>query len=290
MEQNNSNFQDYQNAPENPYTHYYHEYIVDPGEVRTEVTKPRRISSIILCALSTMVLFGTSVMWLVIYWMSINTEYSFELSPGVSIVPMTMLFLYCMLGSLAPAIVAKVINRKSKWAVINFICIGILFVAVIVASFFMPKLVRNSASGSSGIKGEWNRDVSELLEDYDFDVEDLNEDYRCVQDGTYEVWIYVSSEADDDQISDIDHFLNGLQDLGLTSKYNLTIKVHPCYYEPGDDDSFVYARRYKFDSDSTSYREISIKYHLLEDLDDAEREQGHVPDELEEGDLLIVVE
>ena len=301
MQQNNVNYQngqgnppDLQNIPDNPYTRYYHEYLIDTGNRKQdEVPRPKRVASIFLCAISTMLMVSFCVMWAVFSYMSITTRYTVDFGIESSVGASVMLFIYVMPGSLATAIIAKVINRKSLWAVINLICIGVLFVTVIVIGFFLPvwgeKLNTSySRNENSRISEDWNRDVEELLEGYTFDVADIDEDYNHLKGDPYEVRIFVSSEASRGQIDELNDFLWNLYKLNRNSRYRLSIKVYPCYYEPGNNSSFVYTKRIRFNSDS-SPDDIDIEEVLFDDLENARRVPGHVPEELEQGNMLIVV-
>ncbi len=72
MEQNGNgnqngqgNYQGINNTPDNPYTEYYQQYIVTPEQKKKEVSKPKRVGSMILCTLSDMFMLSFSVMWAV---------------------------------------------------------------------------------------------------------------------------------------------------------------------------------------------------------------------------------
>lgn len=300
MQQNNGGYQNGQgnygnipNIPDNPYTQIYKEYLVDPGKQVEAVPKPKRVASIFLCVISTMLMVSFSIMWAVLSYMSITTQYSVDFGAGTSVGSSLLLFIYVMPGSIVTAIIAKVLNRKNIWPVINFICIGVLFLAVIVVSLFLPawgeKLNSSySRNEHSRLSEDWNRDVEELLEDYSFDVTDIDEDYNHLKGDPYEVRIFVSSEASRGQIDELNDFLLDLYKLNRNSRYRLSVKVYPCYYEPGDNSSFVYTKRIRFNNDS-SPDDIDIEEVLFDDLDNARRVPGHVPEELEQGNLLIVV-
>lgn len=139
MEQNKELYPNINSVPDNPYTQDYHEYIVDPGEVKNEVSKPRRVGSIILCAISNILLFSFCIIWTVVFC-SILVDGS-HVSVGDSVLLTIGLFFYLMPGFLITSIIAKIINRKSKWALINLICIGIIIVALIIISIIVPLLI-----------------------------------------------------------------------------------------------------------------------------------------------------
>ena len=110
----------------NPYTREYQKYIAKPV-INTEIAdknpiRPKQIISMILCGVSSL-----AMGFLVFIWALIIISGNAGKSDDVSF---TIIFL--SFTSLAPAIVAKVLNRKSIWAVINMICLGVLFAALIV--------------------------------------------------------------------------------------------------------------------------------------------------------------
>ena len=293
MQENNSNNQNINNVPGNPYTEYYHEYIVDPIQLKNEVPKPKRIASIILCVVSTMMLVSFPVMWIAMAYSTITNSTS-VLDFGTSVGASVLLFVYFLPGMLIPAIIAKILNRKNKWPIINIICMSVIFVTVLVLSFFLPKWADDSTVLSSVYRQDvrisemWNSDVEELLDEYSFDVADNDRYFSNLSGDPYEIRIFVSSEATQTQIDELNDFLQQLRDLDKNSKYRMVIKVYPCYFEPGNNSSFVYTPRYRIEYDSTD-REIDIENSLYDDLENRRRVPGHVPEELEEGNLLIVV-
>ena len=122
MEQNKDIDQGLYNVPDNPYTQSYQEYIAKPVADKDK-TGPKHIISMILCGVSSaFIAFFALIFFLVI------------VGGGTAGRPddvrFTVFFLSIM--SLGPAIAAKVLNRKSIWAVINIICICVLFIALIV--------------------------------------------------------------------------------------------------------------------------------------------------------------
>ncbi len=144
MEQNNGNYQngggnppDLNKTPDNPYTQYYHEYIVTPGEVKNEVSKSKRVGSIVLCALSDMVMLSLTVYWIVLAYQAVN-GYAGVIDTGSFLAVTLLLFVYFMPGALVPSIIAKALNRKNKWALINLICLGVILVTILVLSFILP--------------------------------------------------------------------------------------------------------------------------------------------------------
>ena len=218
--------------------------------------------------------------------------YSDVVTAGNSLSFSAMLFLCFLPGFLVPAIIAKVINRKSIWALINIVLICVLFVVVIIVSIFVPNWVGNVNqpyhAGDTDISDDWNRDVKNLLREYSFDVADIDEDYTHLKGDTFDLRIYVSSEASQKEIDELNMFLKELRDLDKDSRYHIRIRVYPSYYEPGNNSSFVYTPRYTIEYDSSD-RDIDIEESLYDDLDNGRRVPGHVPEELEDGNLLIVV-
>ena len=126
MEQNKDINQGTNNVPENPYTQSYQKYIVKPVTKPAASTEkaigPKQIVSLILCGVSSVwiFLFSLTMLLLIISGNAGNSE------------DITFTLFFFTLISLSPAIVAKVLNRKSIWALINIICLSILFVAEIV--------------------------------------------------------------------------------------------------------------------------------------------------------------
>ena len=129
MEQNKDIFPDKNNFPENPYNQYYQEYIKDPEKEKNEVSRSKQIGSMVLCGVSTAWVVLTCCFWAILYAAGVDPDKAINF--GIA-----MFFLFCVM--LIPAIIAKVINRKSKWAVIDIICVCIVFVAVIAMSILMP--------------------------------------------------------------------------------------------------------------------------------------------------------
>ena len=288
MEQNKENLQqvnypDLNNIPENPYTEDYHEYLVDPGVLQREVPKPKRIASIVLCAISNMIMLSFCVMWVVIVYMGLIR---FAKDAGSSMSYSAVLFAYLLPGMLIPSIIAKILNRKSKWAIVNFVAMSVILVTIMIASMLMPTLLKDVKI--KRLTDSWSREVDYTLKDYSFDVVDIDEDYSHVEDDVFEVWIYVSTEADDDRIAEIDDFLIELRNMDDKDIYKMPIEVHPCYFDPDEDSNIVYAKSYKFDESTTSNK-VKIERTLKEKLKDEEGEPDSVPEELEEGNLLIVV-
>ena len=299
MEQNGSgnqngqgNYQGINNAPDNPYTEYYQQYIVTPEQKKKEVSKPKRVGSMILCALSDMFMLSFSVMWAVFSYQEISGFRDSDMTVSNFIAATVMIFFYFMITCLPVSIIAKVLNPKSKWPVINFVSMFVLLAVMITLSFFIPGWADDQKrSRSEKISEALNSDVEELLKDYSFDVQDFDVDYEYLPDGKYNVWVYVSSEATKRQISEVDELLEGLYGMDSSSEYGITFKVHPVYFEPDDDSRFVFLHTYEF-----TYRSYSPRPQSA-DIDDAldsvweysPRKQGHVPEELEKGQLLIVV-
>lgn len=127
MEQNKDINQGVNNVSENPYTQYYQQYIAKPVTAEKKPVSPKQIISMILCIVSSLFIFIFALIWIFILIAGG--------SAGTENVRFTIYFLSII--SLGPAIAAKVLNRKSKWALINIICFCVLFVAVIVMNLVM---------------------------------------------------------------------------------------------------------------------------------------------------------
>lgn len=126
MENNKDVNQRQDNVNDNPYTLYYQKYLAKPTANSEIIDKnpirPKQIISMILCGVSSFVMVFFGFIWALIIF-SGNAGKPDDVS-------FSIFFLLCT--SLAPAIVAKVLYHKSKWAVVNFICLGVFFVAMIV--------------------------------------------------------------------------------------------------------------------------------------------------------------
>ena len=129
MEQNKDIFPDKNSFPDNPYNQYYQEYIKDPEEAKNEVSKPKQVGSMVLCGISTAWVVLTCCFWAILYAAGVDPDKAINF--GIA-----MFFFLCFM--LIPAIIAKAVNRKSKWAVICIICVCIVIAAVIAMSIFMP--------------------------------------------------------------------------------------------------------------------------------------------------------
>ena len=134
MEQNKDNYSEINNVPDNPYSEYYQEYIADPEQVKKEVSKARRVASTITCAASDAIVLTLGGMWT--YFFVSAASYSSEINVD-GIFAFTLLFLIYFLPALALSIVAKCINHKSKWALINIICISVFMGLMIALSFVL---------------------------------------------------------------------------------------------------------------------------------------------------------
>ena len=128
------------------------------------------------------------------------------------------------------------------------------------------------------------------MKDYSFDIQDFDEDYCYHDDDEYEIWIYVSSEASREQISNLDDFLEELYNMDSSVEYEITFTVHPVYFEPDDDSRFVFLKSYDFKYDRLSHHpeRADIDDHIDVGIYDP-RESSHVPESVEEGQMLIVI-
>lgn len=295
MQQNNGNYQDIKSAPDNPYTQYYHEYLVDPGVPSNEVTKPKRVASIILCAISNILMLSFCVMWYVLIYMNLTGyKVSIIIDTDNCLVFSITLFLFLSPGLLVPTIIAKITNRKSKWAIVNFIGIFLILAAVIVASLtvvpsWAEKLAIEKSKRAEEFSEDWNREVEKLFAKYDFDITDSSGDYEYREGNDYEIWVYVSADASEYQVSQVNEFMCDLQEFGTKySEFPVTVTVHPVYFDPDKDPGFVIQKKYDFTCVAYESNPDKIE-RVLYILDFAQWEEGHVPEEVEKGDALIVV-
>ncbi len=294
MDQNNGNHQNGQgNIPDNPYTQYYSEYIVTLDKLdKDAVSKPRRIVSLVLCAVSSMLILCFCVFAAVMVYQYVNVNVSSSAGTAEYLFASIIYYIYFMAFSLAASIIAKIINRKSIWSVINFILMGVILAAVISLSFVVPGMARTKRSEKSNeVSAALNRDIKEVLADYRFDVEDIDGDYSYDLEGPYEVWIYVSSEASKKKIQKLDDFLEDIYDMESSRDYRVTFKINPVYFEPDDDNSLVYINAYEFQYNhlSPKPKTAHIDRHLNTVFEYSPRESGRVPEKLVKGNMLIVV-
>ena len=129
MEQNKDIFPDKNSFPDNPYNQYYQEYLKDPEKEKNKISKPKQIGSMVLCGVSTAWVVLSCCFWGILYAEGVEADKAVNMG-------FVMFFLSCFM--LIPAIIAKCINRKSKWAVICIICVCIVIAAVIAMSILMP--------------------------------------------------------------------------------------------------------------------------------------------------------
>ena len=176
MEQNKNSYQDMNNVPDNPYNQYYREYIVDPGKAKEEISRGRQIASTVLCAVSNMVLLSFCVYWAYTYFVHGISD-SIKNNVSNSVTFSFALFAYFAIMFVTTSVVAKVLNRKSKWATVNFILIGVVFVTVMKISFYAPSAVTRVKSKHSPITSNWEfyslRSDGKTLKAKDFNEDDI---------------------------------------------------------------------------------------------------------------------
>ena len=136
MEQNKENHSEV-NIPNNPYTFDYDEYIAQPGVVNTGISKGKRITSLVLCIVSSVLLFAFCVFWSVVTYINMGEV---NLTVDASLAYSAMLFVYFGPLFLATAIVAKILNRKSVWALINIILSCLALVVIMILSVILPSI------------------------------------------------------------------------------------------------------------------------------------------------------
>ena len=279
------------NAPDNPYTTYYNQYIANPNEQKNQTPKSKWLMATIFCAISNMLMVSFFAFWGAFIY-QILTGFRDELADARKFTMVSVwLYLFFLLISLALSIVAKIVHRKGKWPVVNFVLLGVILVIVLVVSpLEANKAQSNKIDREKTITKELNSDIEDLLKEYSFDVQDFDEDYRYHKDDEYHIWIYVSSEASRKQINEVDKFLEAVYDMDSSREYEITFVVYPVYFEPDDDSRFVFLKPYEF-----TYEKISGNPEWA-DIDDHlyvvefdQRETSHVPESVEEGQLLIVI-
>ena len=256
------------NTPDNPYTTLYNNYIAKPEDRNVKPTNSnlKWILATIFCALAAT---------------TIETYSMFSVG----------LYLYFILMALGFSTAAKVLHRKSIWAVINIILsVAILAFVFILSPVVVKKGQEHKLNQEETITEELNSDIEELMEEYSFDVMDIDEDFIYQMDTNYEIWIYVSSEASKEQISKLDEFLEGLYEMDSSREYQITFEVHPLVFEPDDNSRFVFEKPYTFRYEKLSphpeHADIDKHIHVGEfDW----RDPSHVPESVEDGVMLIVV-
>lgn len=281
------------NTPDNPYTTLYNNYIAKPEDRNVKPTNSnlKWILATIFCALSNVLMAGYFGLW---------GAFTFEIiadhrTAATTIETYSMfsvgLYLYFILMALGFSIAAKVLHRKSIWAVINIILsVAILAFVFILSPVVVKKGQEHKLNQEETITEELNSDIEELMEEYSFDVMDIDEDFIYQMDTNYEIWIYVSSEASKEQISKLDEFLEGLYEMDSSREYQITFEVHPLVFEPDDNSRFVFKKPYTFRYETLSphpaQADIDKHIHVLE-YD--RRDPSHVPESVEDGVMLIVV-
>ena len=298
MEQDKNNYQNGQvndpgtnSAPGNPYSEYYREYIVDPEKQKNRPSKSKRLVSIILCTVSNMLMVLFCVMWISLVFQLLTGYQEVDVTTDSLIAVSSLLFIYLMVISLALAIVAKALYHKSLWAVINIILFFVILAILIISCLILPGKIEDNASERNTIITEaLNSDVEELIGKYSFDVQDFDKDYKHHNGNEYDIWIFFSSEASEDQIKELDDFLEDLYDMDSSHEYKITFTIHPVYFEPDDDSCFVYLDTYNFEYDKLSPKPKSADIDRHMNIGAyPKRKTSHVPVELEKGQMLIVV-
>ena len=128
------------------------------------------------------------------------------------------------------------------------------------------------------------------MEEYSFDVQDFDGNYKYRKDKDYDIWIYVSSEASESQIRKLDDLLEDLYSMDSSREYRIRFTVHPVCFEPDDNSSFVFLDTYYFEYEKSfdNPEWADIDEHLYVNKY-SQRETSHVPEALEKGDMLIVI-
>lgn len=281
------------NTPGNPYTTYYSNYIANPYDpnANQQVPKSKKIMATIFCGVSNFLMVAYLGYWGELAYEILN-EYREDLATAKDFTTLAVfLYVFFLFVALALSIVAKVLYRKSKWAVINFVLLAaILAFALIVSPIVVEKGQANRQNKEELITEELNSEIEALMEEYSFDVMDLDEDFIYQMDGNFEIWIYVSSEASSGQISKLDEFLEALYEMECSRKYQITFEVHPLVFEPDDNSRFVFEKPYTFRYEKLSphpeHADIDKHIHVGE-FD--RRDPSHVPVSVEDGVMLIVV-
>ena len=166
------------------------------------VPKSKKIMATVFCGVSNFLMVAYLGYWGELAYEILN-EYRDDLATAKDFTTLAVfLYVFFLFVALALSIVAKVLYRKSKWAVINFVLLGaILAFALIVSPIVVEKGQANRQNKEELITEELNSEIENLMEEYSFDVMDLDEDFIDQMDGNFEIWIYVSSEASSGQIS-----------------------------------------------------------------------------------------
>lgn len=281
------------NAPDNPYTTFYSSYIAKhtPDGQRVLSSKIRVLVATIFCGISNMLMFAYCIYMLAITEM-VLTGYKDNTVSAENFATMALtLYAFFMIIALSFSIVAKVLNSKSKWAVVNFVLLAVLLAGALAVSFIVPGKAEDINNKRDGqITEELNDDIKHLMKKYSFDVMDLDENYSYHDGDEYDIWIYVSSEASKSQISKLDYFLEDLYEMDSSVEYQIKFTVHPVYFEPDDDSRFIFFKTYDFKYDNLSPRperaDIDDHIHVR---DYSPRESGYVPENVEDGEMLIVI-
>lgn len=211
---------------------------------------------------------------------------------------MIMMLLLCGVGLVAAlvlAIIAIATNKRKAWGIVCIIVDGLLVLAgtvlliiVIAAGVSAVNNMQDfyASQYQIDITDSCPDDIRSLLDKHDFDVAIMDEDYDSSV-VSLEIHIYISSNASREKIDDASYFLEELR--ALCDHYAGRARVYPVYFDPDDENSFIHL--YDF---SVTSNTVKSRFNLYNQITSAqsymERVHGEVPDELEEGDILIVIQ
>lgn len=209
----------------------------------------------------------------------------------------------CALGpiaSLALAIAAKVKNRKSVWAIVNIVisCFVIIIPVYVAVRFYQTpasEYMQETLSVET-VKSDEHPYYDELnacLEYHEFDVVETRITNQHTNSFLYSVKIYISSDATDDDIAEIEEYLRELRDICKIANQESTyacgmqVTVGFYYFDPNEEE-ICFLDRLNMNS-LTRDSKLEIQPRIDDALEKGYLSKGTVPSEIGYDDVMIVV-
>ena len=287
MQQDYNNFQNNQNYQGNP---YYANYNYDPNNpyyqydpnypvyqnvqvINTAEKKPRSVKA--LNIISTILTILSVITAPFLFFMILLVGFG-AMAPAVfQIIGVCIALALGVFVSLALSIVAKIINHRSVWALVNIIvdCAVIVF-PIISAAYLInnPVPVEDHSLAKVEINSDespYYEDMMESLESHDFDEVYTQITTKNQQVYYYRIDIYISSEATDEEIEEIEEYLKELRDIfkqankdnAYPNGMKADVEIH--YYIPDEEKGSYYLGSHTLTS-YTSDSNIDID-HMIDD-------------------------
>lgn len=260
------------------------------------MVKDNKTRYYILCSIATAL---TALCLILVPFFAFATVASTLSNGNGSVTPGSMVTMMILSGggfviSLVLAIIAIVTDKRKAWGVV---CIVVDSLLVIVGAVLMAILMSSAVMATKGMREYLGSqyeveitnsipdDIRTCMEKHDFDVAEMTDDYDSPII-TLELHLYVSRNASKEKIDDATLFLKELRE--LCDNYGGSVRVYPCSFDPDDEDSFVYPYSYHLDSRSIE-KNFDLNRNINNARDFMDPEHGHVPEHIEEGDMLIVI-